>query len=106
MPERRVCTFCGNEIEPGTGKMYIKKDGTVYNFCSNKCQKNLLVLKRTPRRVRWTQRYEKRVKRGVEKKPKRPLAKIKKIEKAEDAKEEKESEKRKKRKKGKKEKGE
>ncbi len=55
MVERRVCSFCGNEIEPGTGKMYIKVDGTVYNFCKNKCHKNLIELKRVPRRTRWTQ---------------------------------------------------
>jgi large subunit ribosomal protein L24e len=57
MVERRVCSFCGNEIEPGTGKMYIKIDGSTFNFCGNKCQKNLIVLKRVPRRVRWTQPY-------------------------------------------------
>ena len=39
------CSFCGNEIEPGTGKLYAKKDGTVFNFCKNKCQKNMLKLK-------------------------------------------------------------
>ena len=59
MVERRVCTFCGTEIEPGTGKMYIKKDATVFFFCSNKCQKNMINLKRVPRRVRWTKRFEK-----------------------------------------------
>jgi large subunit ribosomal protein L24e len=58
MVERKVCTFCGNEIEPGTGKMFIKKDGTIYNFCSMKCQKNLLKLKRIPRRVRWTKNFK------------------------------------------------
>ncbi len=57
MVERRTCSFCGNSIEPGTGKMYIKKDGTVYYFCQNKCQKNLLKLKRVPHRTRWTRRY-------------------------------------------------
>ena len=56
---RRTCSFCGNEIEPGTGKMYIKKDGTLFFFCSNKCQKNLLKLKRVPRRVKWTRHYVK-----------------------------------------------
>ena len=55
--ERRTCSFCGNEIEPGTGKMYIKKDGTVYYFCKSKCQKNLLHLKRVPHRIEWTSRY-------------------------------------------------
>ncbi|WP_455391849.1 50S ribosomal protein L24e [[Eubacterium] cellulosolvens] len=59
MVERRVCSFCGIEIEPGTGKMYIKRDATVFFFCSNKCQKNMINLKRVPRRVRWTKRYEK-----------------------------------------------
>ncbi|HEB37698.1 MAG TPA: 50S ribosomal protein L24e [Thermoplasmatales archaeon] len=59
MVERRVCSFCGNEIEPGTGKLYIRKDGTIYHFCSSKCQKNLLKLKRVPRKIRWTRYYKK-----------------------------------------------
>ncbi|HEX17519.1 MAG: 50S ribosomal protein L24e [Thermoplasmata archaeon] len=59
MVERRICSFCGNEIEPGTGKLYIRKDGTIYHFCSSKCQKNLLKLKRVPRKVKWTRHYKK-----------------------------------------------
>ena len=59
MVERRICSFCGNEIEPGTGKLYIRKDGTIYYFCSSKCQKNLLKLKRVPRKVKWTRHYKK-----------------------------------------------
>lgn len=59
MVERRVCSFCGDEIEPGTGKMYVKTDGTVFNFCSSKCQKNMLDLGRVPRRTRWSSKYEK-----------------------------------------------
>jgi len=58
MVERRVCTFCGVEIEPGTGRMYVKKDGVTYNFCSSKCFKNLVELGRVPRRVTWTRYYE------------------------------------------------
>lgn len=57
MVERKVCTFCGDEIEPGTGRMYIKKDGIVYNFCSSKCFKNMIVLGRVPRRTTWTRYY-------------------------------------------------
>lgn len=57
MVEKRNCSFCGDPIEPGTGKMYIKKDGTVYSFCSNKCKKNRIDLGRVPRRTRWTVRY-------------------------------------------------
>src|SRR5204862_6324171 len=55
MPARRSCSFCGNEIEPGTGKMFIRKDGTVFLFCSHKCQSNLLHLGRVPR---WTPRAD------------------------------------------------
>ncbi|MFO7618812.1 MAG: 50S ribosomal protein L24e [Thermoplasmata archaeon] len=57
MVEKRNCSFCGHAIEPGTGKMYIKKDGTVFNFCSNKCKKNNIGLGRVSRRTRWTTRY-------------------------------------------------
>ncbi len=59
MGERRNCSFCGNDIEPGTGKIFVKRDGTVLNFCKNKCQKNMLKLKRVPRRVRWSKKYSK-----------------------------------------------
>ena len=57
MVETRNCSFCGEGIEPGTGKMYVKKDGTVYNFCTNKCKKNRIDIGRVPRRTRWTVRY-------------------------------------------------
>ncbi len=57
MPVRRSCSFCGNEIEPGTGKMFIRKDGTVYVFCSSKCQLNMLKLGRVPRWTPWTQAF-------------------------------------------------
>ncbi len=59
MVERRTCSFCGKDIEPGTGRMYVKKDGTVLYFCSSKCYKNMMELKRVPRRVTWTADYEK-----------------------------------------------
>ncbi len=57
MVERRKCSFCGEEIEPGTGKIYAKKDGTVFYFCKLKCKVNMLDLKRIPRRVRWSKFY-------------------------------------------------
>jgi len=59
MVEKRSCSFCGSDIEPGTGKLYVKKDGVVLYFCKMKCQKNMLKLKRIPRRVRWTKQYSK-----------------------------------------------
>ena len=51
------CTFCGSEIEKGTGKMYVKADSTTYYFCSSKCEKNMLKLKRIPRNVGWTEEF-------------------------------------------------
>lgn len=53
------CSFCGNIIEKGTGKMYIKSDGKVLYFCSTKCEKNMLKLKRKPRNLKWTHSYKK-----------------------------------------------
>ena len=34
--------------------MFVKKDGTVLNFCTNKCYKNMIELKRVPRTTEWT----------------------------------------------------
>ena len=53
------CSFCGQEIGKGTGKILFKNDGKVLNFCSNKCEKNLLKLNRIPRKIKWTEEYRK-----------------------------------------------
>jgi large subunit ribosomal protein L24e len=53
MVEQHACNFCGAMLEPGTGKMFVKKDGTVFFFCSTKCQNNHN-LGRVSRRVQWT----------------------------------------------------
>ena len=56
------CDYCGSNIPPGTGKLYVKKDGKKINFCSSKCEKNML-LGRKPLNVSWTE--ENRKARGV-----------------------------------------
>ena len=33
MVEQHVCSFCGSQLEPGTGKMFVKKDGAIFYFC-------------------------------------------------------------------------
>ncbi len=53
----RNCNFCGTQIEPGTGILYVKKDGNTMNFCTRKCQVNMVQMKRVPRRVKWTNEY-------------------------------------------------
>ena len=62
MVERRICSFSGEEIEPGTGVMYVKRDGTVLWFKDSKARKNMK-LGRNPRKVKWTRRY---VKGGIQ----------------------------------------
>src|SRR5512136_2984527 len=85
MVETRICTFCGSEIEPGTGRMYIKKDGVVFNFCTSKCFKNLIILGRVPRRTTWTQYYarEKQVRMKGAPAAEEQVPKAKKIKKSE-----------------------
>jgi large subunit ribosomal protein L24e len=53
------CTYCGDEIRPGTGKMFVFNNGKISYFCSNKCEKNQLKLGRTARDYKWTNFYEK-----------------------------------------------
>lgn len=53
------CNFCGENIERGTGKMYVESKGTIYNFCSSKCEKNMLKLRRKPRNIAWTKEAKK-----------------------------------------------
>ncbi len=53
MVETRICSFCGEAIEPGTGKMFVRKDAAISYYCSTKCENNAK-LGRAPRRVAWT----------------------------------------------------
>ncbi|WFO76024.1 50S ribosomal protein L24 [Desulfurococcaceae archaeon MEX13E-LK6-19] len=59
MPRIVHCSFCGRLIEPGTGIMYVKNDGSILWFCSSKCRKNFLKLGRNPRKLKWTLRKAK-----------------------------------------------
>ena len=59
MVKVKKCSFCGFEIPIGKGHMYVKKDGQVLTFCTNKCRKAMLVYKKNPRRTRWTAVYGK-----------------------------------------------
>jgi large subunit ribosomal protein L24e len=53
------CSFCGKEIPKGTGKMLIKNDGKILYFCSRKCEKNMIILKRDPKKIKWTEEFRK-----------------------------------------------
>ncbi|MDD5317604.1 MAG: 50S ribosomal protein L24e [Candidatus ainarchaeum sp.] len=47
------CSFCKEEIRACTGMIFVKRDGSILSFCSNKCRKNRLKLKRNPRKLKW-----------------------------------------------------
>lgn len=53
------CRFCGKEVKKGTGKIFVKDNGTVLKLCSSKCEKNMLKLGRDARKFKWTKHYTK-----------------------------------------------
>ena len=57
MPTIYKCAFCGNEIAPGTGIGFVRRDGRVLRFCGSKCRKSSLKLNRDPRKFKWTKAW-------------------------------------------------
>lgn len=53
------CSFCGNDYVKGSGKTFVKDNGTLLFFCATKCEKNMLKLKRDARKFKWTAFYVK-----------------------------------------------
>lgn len=53
------CSFCGETVPKGKGTMFVYVSGKIDNFCSSKCEKHQLKLKRKPLRTRWTAHYRK-----------------------------------------------
>ena len=54
MVTTRTCDFSGEDIEPGTGIMYVRNDGTVLHFKDRKAEKNYF-MGREARDLEWTQ---------------------------------------------------
>lgn len=40
------CSYCSSDIKKGTGIMYVYKTGAINYFCSSKCYKNAVLVKR------------------------------------------------------------
>ncbi|WP_049899539.1 50S ribosomal protein L24e [Halococcus agarilyticus] len=53
MVRTRSCDYCGTDIEPGTGTMFVHVDGRVVHYCSSKCENNA-DLGRAARDLEWT----------------------------------------------------
>ena len=57
MVVKRQCSFCAAEIEPGTGMMFVKRDGSIFHFCTSSCRKQQLHLGRVGHRLKWTRAH-------------------------------------------------
>jgi len=47
------CSYCKEDMKPGTGTLFVKKDGKTLWFCGKKCEKNSIKLKRKPQKQKW-----------------------------------------------------
>lgn len=57
MPRAANCAFCGSQLEPGSGLMYVLNDGSILWFCTRKCFKSYL-MGRDPRKLKWTKKFK------------------------------------------------
>ncbi len=46
------------DMEKGTGKMYVRKTGKIFYFCSNRCEKSLVKLGRKSSFVKFDESEE------------------------------------------------
>ncbi|HLC39344.1 MAG TPA: 50S ribosomal protein L24e [archaeon] len=47
------CSYCGKNIIAGTGKMYVKPDGTIFYFDASKCEKSFM-MGREAKKHKWS----------------------------------------------------
>ena len=52
MVQKRTCDYTGEDIEPGTGTMFVRTDGTILWFKNSKAEKNYF-LGRESRDLEW-----------------------------------------------------
>ncbi|MCJ7573522.1 50S ribosomal protein L24e [Candidatus Bathyarchaeota archaeon] len=57
MPQVYKCSFCGEDIAPGTGINFVRRDGRLLRFCSSKCRKSAILMRRDPRKFKWTKSW-------------------------------------------------
>ena len=52
------CSFCKQNYEFPLGLTYVLVDGNILYFCSSKCRKNMLKLKRDNKKVNWVRKAD------------------------------------------------
>ena len=52
------CSFCKQNYEFPIGLTLILNDGNILYFCSSKCKKNMLKLKRDNKKVNWVRKAD------------------------------------------------
>ena len=52
------CSFCKQNYKFPRGLTLVLNDGNILYFCSSKCRKNLLQLKRDNKKVNWIRKAE------------------------------------------------
>jgi len=52
------CSFCKQNYEFPRGLSLILNDGNILYFCSSKCRKNMLKLKRDNKKVNWVRKAD------------------------------------------------
>ncbi len=69
------CVFCGKEEHSFIGIHVIGNDGNVNYYCSSKCRKNALKLKRDKRKQKWTFAYREEAKKALDKEARKTAVK-------------------------------
>lgn len=80
------CSFCGREEHALMGVHLIQNDGTVAYYCSSKCRRNALKLKRDKKKLKWTEFYRINLQRIAEKEKRVEKEKQDKIKREEESK--------------------
>ena len=60
------CDFCHKEFEKNKGIVFVKIDGTAFNFCSRKCRKSFH-MGRNPIKTEWTEKHKAKKKQKAKK---------------------------------------
>lgn len=67
------CVFCGREEQYFKGLHLIQNNGEISYFCSSKCRKNALKLKRDKRKLKWTLAYKEELEKSRQKEKAKPV---------------------------------